>query len=119
MTVQPCTIRVMGTRFLVRSRVARANSPRGMPGHALKHVGLGNARRGPRRRWSPVSMTVTSESDGSRNFTNRDRALVTSSRLPSGESASAQGLRLADRRFRSLSDAASITEMSSDDVLST
>ena len=46
-----------------------------------------------------VSMTVTSDTDGVRKATNRERLLVTKICDPSGDSDSDQGLRLADRRL--------------------
>ena len=68
---------------------------------------------------SSASRTVTSDIEGCRNGTKRDRALVTSSRLPSGDSATDHGFRLAGSRFVSSPVARSITEMRSPEVLTT
>ncbi len=67
MIVQPCSSRVMGTRFLVRLSVTRANSPLGMPGDALQQIGRRHHHAVVDDRPRSVSITVTSDIDGVRN----------------------------------------------------
>ena len=118
MTVQPWTIRVIGTRFLVRSRVARANRPEGCQATPWSMLASGTTTR---------SSTVLAPGVDDRDLRERRLAELDEPRQGVGRQQPAavrregqrQGLRLAERRFRSWSDAASMTEMSSDEVLST
>ena len=74
--IQPCTLRVMGTRFFVRISVTSAKSPDGANATPWTRLASGTERRRATVDRS-ASMTVTSEVSGARNSPYRGRLLVT------------------------------------------
>jgi hypothetical protein len=116
--VQPWSSRVMGTRFLVRLRVAIAKSPLGCQATPIRRFASGTTHRSVTRR-DGASRTVISDIEGVRNSTSRESAFVTSSRVPSGESATDHGFLLAASRSRSFPVRRSMTEIWSLEVSAT
>ncbi len=94
--VQPCSRRVIGTRFLVRFSVTSANSPDGCQSTPINKLAPTSTERSSTTACS-ASIRVASVSDAVRNGTKRESAWVTRSWPPSGESANDHGLRLALR----------------------